>query len=104
MARVLCIGALRKVIMSESNTVFVLIFHFVSASDEMANLLIKNGVKDVSVQDHMGKTPLYYAVLTGNSKFQEAVKHYLAFGLAATPQSHVELLMLVVGVYFRVFI
>lgn len=70
----------------------------------MANILIKNGVKNVSVQDHMGKTPLYYAVLTGNSKFQEAVKHYLAFGLAVAPQLHLELLMLVIGVYFMTFI
>lgn len=35
------------------------------ASDKMANILIKNGLKNASVQDHTGKTPLYYAKLTG---------------------------------------
>lgn len=37
------------------------------ASDKIANTLIKSGVEDVSVQDHTGKTPLYYAKSTGNS-------------------------------------
>lgn len=35
------------------------------ASDKIANTLIKSGVEDVSVQDHTGKTPLYYAKSTG---------------------------------------
>lgn len=97
------------------------------ASDKIANTLIKSGVEDVSVQDHTGKTPLYYAkstgnsmvylswkksiwtlffhfysIHTGNSKFEKVVLDYLASGNAVM-RSNVELLLLAIGVSFIAF-
>lgn len=94
------------------------------ASDKIANMLIKSGVVNVSIQDRTGKTPLYYAkstgvislairaqkidmnsafhfylIHTGNSKFEKAVIDYLISGNAVI-RSNVELLLLAVGICF----
>lgn len=42
-------------------------FFIFLASDTIADTLIKSGARSVSVQDKVGKTPLYYATLTGHS-------------------------------------
>lgn len=73
---------------------------FLLASDKIADILIKNGVKDISVQDHMGKTPLYYAKQTGDLfsivsieksnkrivrfKFQK-INEYFDFSMSSNP-------------------
>lgn len=73
------------------------------ASDKMADTLIKNGVKDVSLQDHTFHTPLHYAAKTGNSKFIEVIKHFLIFGNGVAPQLNVVVLLLAVGICFITF-
>lgn len=102
------------------------------SSDKLANLLIRSGAKDVSAQDHTGKTPLYYAKLTGdsmnffsqkknntncthslnshfysiyigNSKFEEALLKFITSESPVMPQINVELLLLAIGVCFIVF-
>lgn len=69
------------------------------ASGRIVELLLQNGVKDVSLQDHQGKSALYYSSMTGNSKFQEALKHFLVFGTAATTSQLNFGLLLAIGIF-----